>query len=1070
MFRTFAAVAVLSALSTLTPPLAAQATAAGGKPAIPAAAATRGERDFQRFVAEVGGQWQARWCRATGTPSAIFGTGLPLATGRATTLADAREAARRLFEERSDLLGLGDSEFREAVGEPVGWTWCLRYDQFFRGLPAIGGRADVRVNRAGRIAMFGSRAWPIPADFETVPTLTDEIATALAWQALAAAPPSSAQPGRRRDPRLVIWGDVDADREAPFHLAWEIPIAAIAADGSGPAGRSYVDAHSGAVLRFESDKHECGVAGCTDPTAHGRAATPATAPALAPIDTTCVVQAWTRLGTSALEPLTLVPLADVRVTVPGKGVYTTDANGEFIVPLTAAVAVTAELRGTHTDLVDGSNRPTALRIVTPGQTAYFTFLYQSAPVTLAAHPTTYYWTNRTNVYLRSVLGNTPAFTVLDGVEPTVNLNATCNAYYYNNTINFYGTGGGCNNTAFSSVVAHEWGHGLDERYGGISQLQGLGEGWADTIAMYTLGSPLVGEDFQTGSVLRDGNNTVQYPAGGGVHNQGKTWMGFCWKVRSRLIATLGNNHTTVALASNIVLDTVMADARNQPDAVLEVFLADDNDGNLQNGTPHDQQLIWAANQHNLPIPAVGPPANDLCSNAIPLENGVNGPFRTTGAMTSTTWPCPNIGADVWFTYDAGVAGTLTVQTCNHANFDTAIEILSGPCSGLSSLGCNDDACGTQSMLTVPVGAGTYYIRVGGSNGTTGEFDLVVSGPPAATATVTPYGVGCYPASRSFYEHFESAGEFDLAGSAMRLRFQGDHYRVEPGGSYVPPPVGAAVVPLTTGTPEATVNLPGGLAYPGGATPRLRVHLDGFASAAPGNLNGSPSPSSWLSSPVARWGSWSRFWTPASTPGAVLRHTQNGVLYLTWYRMPAFLAQDENTFQLQFDTNTEDVTFAWGAMDPSYGSTVVGFAAAGPANDLGSVDISAQLPNGFRTWPIDGEPLTLSATVPVLGSNLVFTTTDYPAGSPLGIQLLSLVKLNRGPELGSAGMPDCYQLVGASVNSVMFPSNGQSTYSMQLPLDPSYVGLSIHGQSAAVAVGANPTGLVLSNGVSAFLGL
>ncbi|MCA8977479.1 MAG: hypothetical protein KDC98_22340 [Planctomycetes bacterium] len=38
--------------------------------------------------------------------------------------------------------------------------------------------------------------------------------------------------------------------------------------------------------------------------------------------------------------------------------------------------------------------------------------------------------------------------------------------------------------------------------------------------------------------------------------------------------------------------------------MLEVFIADDNDGNLNNGTPHHPQLAAACNAHSLPYPAI----------------------------------------------------------------------------------------------------------------------------------------------------------------------------------------------------------------------------------------------------------------------------------------------------------------------------------------------------------------------------------------------------------------------------------------------------------------------------------
>ena len=73
---------------------------------------------FARFQAEAGGSWIAQWHPATGTPSAIYGTGLPIADWRENTLAEARRHALRLLAERADLLGLGTSEFREVIGAP----------------------------------------------------------------------------------------------------------------------------------------------------------------------------------------------------------------------------------------------------------------------------------------------------------------------------------------------------------------------------------------------------------------------------------------------------------------------------------------------------------------------------------------------------------------------------------------------------------------------------------------------------------------------------------------------------------------------------------------------------------------------------------------------------------------------------------------------------------------------------------------------------------------------------------------------------------------------------------------
>ena len=44
--------------------------------------------------------------------------------------------------------------------------------------------------------------------------------------------------------------------------------------------------------------------------------------------------------------------------------------------------------------------------------------------------------------------------------------------------------------------------------------------------------------------------------------------------------------TGILIAEKIVLPSLVADATNQPNAVREVFILDDDDSNLNNGTPN----------------------------------------------------------------------------------------------------------------------------------------------------------------------------------------------------------------------------------------------------------------------------------------------------------------------------------------------------------------------------------------------------------------------------------------------------------------------------------------------------
>lgn len=560
-----------------------------------------------------GGQWLVQWHPATATPSAIYGPGLPLADWRENSLEEARRHAGLLMVQYQDLLGIGDSQFREVVGGRMGRTWSFVFDQYFRELPVIEGRVDLRIHMRGVVSMLGSRAWAIPADFDTTPAIGGELATAIgveAFQQLAAgrAPMAGA-------PRLCIWGDTNAPQRAPFFLAWEVPVRT--ADGNGAMGRYYVDAKSGAVLRYENDRHECGFVGCT-PATHARRAAEAEAAAIEttvpaaplplPVVTTVTVMGWTRTGNDAFSALVNTPLRGIVLNVPGVGTRTTDQNGQFTIDIAAPVTITAgALDGTHHQPIAGPDAPSANVLVNPGVPATLQLLTFAATTNEAAHTTTAYWIDVVNEWARSILGNTAQLNTASNVSPTVNIVDTCNASYGGNTVNFFNAGGGCSNTAFSTVIAHEWGHGLDDRYGGISNStgDGLSEGWGDIVGMYLVDSNLLGSGFQSPGVpLRNGVNSRLYPqTGQSVHTAGQVWMGFAWELRSRLRIAFGTP-SAITISNDIVIGSVIADATNQVDAVREVFLADDDDGNLLNGVPHYTQLSGAALAKNLPYPEI----------------------------------------------------------------------------------------------------------------------------------------------------------------------------------------------------------------------------------------------------------------------------------------------------------------------------------------------------------------------------------------------------------------------------------------------------------------------------------
>jgi len=122
----------------------------------------------------------------------------------------------------------------------------------------------------------------------------------------------------------------------------------------------------------------------------------------------------------------------------------------------------------------------------------------------------------------------------------------------------------------------------------------------------------------------------------------------------------------------------------------------------------------------------GPPANDACAGAVNV--GVGSTAFTTAPATDSIGSLPaacNDGAgtvcakDVWFRHVAECSGTLTIETCGAATFDTRLAVYAGstcPTSTTVPAGCDDSTAGCAGNggrveLSVTAGS-TWLIRVG----------------------------------------------------------------------------------------------------------------------------------------------------------------------------------------------------------------------------------------------------------------------------------------------------------------------------------------------------------------------
>jgi subtilisin-like proprotein convertase family protein len=148
------------------------------------------------------------------------------------------------------------------------------------------------------------------------------------------------------------------------------------------------------------------------------------------------------------------------------------------------------------------------------------------------------------------------------------------------------------------------------------------------------------------------------------------------------------------------------------------------------------------------------PDNDDCAAAIALSCGDVVTGSTLGASEDgpagdCVNPANSTAADVWYTV-SGTGYNISASLCG-SGYDTKIAVFTGDCGALVCVGGNDDAIcsgvfSAQSEITFSSTLGvTYYIRVHGFGGSTGDYILTLecadcNGDFGGTATLDCNGV------------------------------------------------------------------------------------------------------------------------------------------------------------------------------------------------------------------------------------------------------------------------------------------------------------------------------------------
>jgi len=627
---------------------------------------------WSAFAAAHGGGWRAYVDERTGLPTMVSGPGIewfaPDAS-RAMTLAGLETRAREFLDRNSGLLGDWTSWLTlddAASGEIRDGAWKLVFRQEIDGVRVESARLEFHIVR-GRMILFGAHAWARPTvDGRPGLSAADAREVLDAYLGVATAGFEAAA-----EPELVVLtADAAASSERPrawtgargqgvkHALAWRISFR----DPDGPAlWIGEIDAHDGSLLAFYDGAHYASIRGGVFP--------------ISP-DGDCAAGGCEIDGfpmpfvdyTETGQPETFTDTYGNVSCVDPAAAFETNLVGQFV-RVVDECGATAEVGGCETGLGLGLKTGENCDIAA-GTSAGNT----------AASRSGYYQVNRINEIARHY---NPGNGWLNGqVQLNVNVDATCNASW-GGQINMYRAGNGCGNTAeIQGVVTHEWGHGYDQNDGG--GYDNTSEGYADVVALFTSRESCVGRGFfldgstcsgygdtcLTCTGIRDMDwaarqaNTPATPTGF-VQNNCPTGGGPCgyethcesytvaeaiydlatrdlpasgmdpataWQTAERLWfgsrAGSGGPIFTCALPSS---DSCAAGTWYQ-----QMRAADDDDGNLANGTPNAAAIYAAFARHDIACGAPGDPENQSAS-ACPVLAAPILEVAETEAGTTLTW-------------------------------------------------------------------------------------------------------------------------------------------------------------------------------------------------------------------------------------------------------------------------------------------------------------------------------------------------------------------------------------------------------------------------------------------------
>ena len=361
-------------------------------------------------------------------------SGVAVLYGRPMTAAPTPpETAERWLAIHRGALGVPqlDLRLRRANNMHFGRFTVFAYRQFIDGLPVEDSQTHLLVlnGRPDRVIYVGARLAQRPAAGFRADAIEGDAAVSSVRRR-----PAYARLTQWSDPERVIYADWGRDRQAPAARTWKFTGTGSEAD-EYEAYTFFVDAADGMLIHVRNEVYHTGVSGHV-----GGCASPGVLPDV------------------GYNPAVGMSLQSIRVgVVDGDNTYT-DENGDYFIATSNGSPVTVETdltgRSVNVSTFQGSELYLEQTVTPPGPADY---LFNQTPVEFStAQVNGFVQTTAVHDFYKD---RQPDFTGIDmPIMCIVNRAGACNAVFTGYSIQFYNACNGCANTAYGSVIHHEYGH------------------------------------------------------------------------------------------------------------------------------------------------------------------------------------------------------------------------------------------------------------------------------------------------------------------------------------------------------------------------------------------------------------------------------------------------------------------------------------------------------------------------------------------------------------------------------------------------------------------------------------